>query len=182
MVFVYGTLKRGFPNHPLLAASASPLSVQLLPRPRPRLSSAHTRSPSSSLPLLPPLADSSPESYTPHPLPHLLNSMLWREPTSASTSAAGSLSWLMDRTRWWRRRVTLRTRATRRLFGGAAVVRPLRSGSTPWTMPPGTSRPVGALPVPLRSSTPSMASSTPPRTTRKTLLPLVVHRQHSAHR
>ncbi|GJN34515.1 hypothetical protein PR202_gb23182 [Eleusine coracana subsp. coracana] len=24
MVFVYGTLKRGFPNHPLLAASASP--------------------------------------------------------------------------------------------------------------------------------------------------------------
>ncbi|KAK3132773.1 hypothetical protein QOZ80_6AG0527510 [Eleusine coracana subsp. coracana] len=27
MVFVYGTLKRGFPNHPLLAASASPLSL-----------------------------------------------------------------------------------------------------------------------------------------------------------
>lgn len=26
MVFVYGTLKRGFPNHPLLAASASPFS------------------------------------------------------------------------------------------------------------------------------------------------------------
>ena len=25
MVFVYGTLKRGFPNHPLLAASGSPL-------------------------------------------------------------------------------------------------------------------------------------------------------------
>ncbi|XP_062193381.1 putative gamma-glutamylcyclotransferase At3g02910 [Phragmites australis] len=26
MVFVYGTLKRGFPNHPLLAASASPFA------------------------------------------------------------------------------------------------------------------------------------------------------------
>uniref|UniRef100_A0A0E0KC63 Gamma-glutamylcyclotransferase family protein n=1 Tax=Oryza punctata TaxID=4537 RepID=A0A0E0KC63_ORYPU len=26
MVFVYGTLKRGFPNHPLLAASGSPLA------------------------------------------------------------------------------------------------------------------------------------------------------------
>uniref|UniRef100_A0A0A9EC40 Uncharacterized protein n=1 Tax=Arundo donax TaxID=35708 RepID=A0A0A9EC40_ARUDO len=68
----------------------------------------------------------------------------------------------MGRARRRRRRLTSRTPATRRCSGGAAAVRRLRLGSTPWTMPSGTSRPVDCLPPPLGSSMRSIASS--PRT------------------
>jgi gamma-glutamylcyclotransferase (GGCT)/AIG2-like uncharacterized protein YtfP len=195
MVFVYGTLKRGFPNHSLLVASATPF-----------VGAASTAGPASliigpySVPFLLPTPASassgrvvSGELYAPSPaalaeldaleasaspphqtrcslstglvFPHLMPSICRRAPTSASTSGARSPSWSTGRARWCRRRRTSRTRATRRRSGGAAAVRRPRLESTPWTMPASTSRRVSALPTLLGLLTPSIGSSPLPRTT-----------------
>nr|CAD1820796.1 unnamed protein product [Ananas comosus var. bracteatus] len=131
LVFVYGTLKRGFPNHGVVADLAARGDAALVsgaartaaPPPHPALVIGPW-----AVPFLLPLPGPSPVSgellsLSPAPSP---SSTASRASPSPSTNAAPSpspsppLLLLPTRWWWWRRRRTTRTGATRRRCGGGA--------------------------------------------------------------